>query len=363
MRVMYPVFGSFIALTALGCGSSSSVAPTPPPTEVAPAPDPVVEEPMALGDGYKKVAPSPAPAVTPVAGACISSEGPLNAITFEGRALVLCGGAYGKPACWKLDLDQAKLSPEKRIWQTALIAPNPSFFRPAGLKVTRDMKSIESCIDPKACVKLDIEGSMVGDADVHKGRVLVTPPRDTDDPAAANPAARVFDGKTGKLLAKLPYADLGSDCPQFSWAGELVYAEIGVCAGPGAIGAFYDATSGQRVGWLGGEENVSAYGVRPIELPSGLVAFRHQYGHAIYFHDGKTGALVKTMNLDDTLVKVDGEPATDPEEGTMRMTKAADGAVELVIVNGGESRRHVVVVDPVAASVKRVLELTVCPPE
>lgn len=322
---------------------------------------PLPPEPWALSP------PVAVPAATPITGACvpelIESYSSFGYTAVNGRKLELCrwGDAPDHVECWSLDLDTSTLAPMK-VPKAAKVASQGGPVMPKELKVTAGGRAAKSCVG-KSCVALDLQGMTAWAGGVSAGRVFVAAGMADAEGADESKAVRVYDATSGAELSSHTFGELESVCPMFSWAGEVLYVEAGVCAGPGAVGIFYDAVSGKKLGVLGGaSESASAYGVTPLVLPSGLVAFREQYGRGIFFHDGKTGAIVKRMNLVAALVHdASGEPSTSPEEGWMQAVPTADGKVELVLGNGAESRRRLLVVDPETQALTRVLELPRCP--
>lgn len=378
-----------VVATGAACGKSASAPDvTPPPEDMAGAPAPEdthagAPEDAAPIDGaadaeevedelapsaWELSTPLPIPAPTEVAGACIADlveeYDPLVPIGVKGRVLELCRGSdeRSEPTCWRLDLDQATLAKTRatKDAKARLRGESPEVV-PAGIEIARDRRSVRSCVGP--CVKLELGGVRVGQVGLAGERVFVASEILFDDTLGEKRAVQVFDARSGKRLFELSYETLESECPVFHWAGEMLYAELGVCAGPGAFGVFFDGTRGARVGTLGGQaQSDAAYGVVPIVLPSGEVAFREQYGHAIFFHDGKTGAHLRTLNISKALTADDeGRPLGEPEGGWMRLATTADGKPELIVGHGGFDRDRILLVDPTAASVTRVLKLEACP--
>lgn len=280
----------------------------------------------------------------------------------EKRSLELCNYGDGDAiTCYALDLDSGAVKSIKPPKAAKITSDSKPVF-PKAIKVAPDAKSAKVCVDKK-CVNLDLKGMTVDDAGLSAGRVFIAGGMSDAEGAEATTAVRVYDAVTGAELSSLTYGALESTCPIVSWAGEVLYVEEGVCAGPGAVGVFFDATTGKKLGLLGGtSESASAYAVTPIALANGLVAFREQYGNGIFFHDAKTGALTKRMNLSSALLKDEsGEASTSPTEGWMHAATTADGKTELIVGNGSLSRKRVLVIDPEALTITRMFELTPCP--
>ncbi len=326
-------------------------------------------EPPIPPEAWALSPPVAVPAPTPITGACIpelvESYSGFGYTAVNGRTLELCR-RRDEPEhidCWSLDLDTAVLATAK-VSKAAKDRSKGEPVLPKEVKIGAGGKTAKSCRG-QTCVPLDLHGMIALHAGVSAGRVFIAAGMADAEGAEAHKAVRVYDATTGAELSAHTFGQLETVCPLFSWAGEVLYVEAGVCAGPGAVGVFYDAVSGKQLGLLGGtSQSASAYGVTPVVLPSagGLVAFREQYGMGIFFHDGKTGAIVKRMNLSSALVKdASGEPSTSPEEGWMQAATTADGKVELVIGNGAESRRRLLVVDAHAGILTHVLELPRCP--
>jgi len=167
---------------------------------------------------------------------------------------------------------------------------------------------------------------------------------------------------TGAALSSHTFGELESTCPDVSWAGEVLYVEEGVCVGSGAVGAFFDAVTGTKLGLLGGTaESASAYGVTPIVLASGLVAFRQQrQGHLLpRRQDGSyRQAHEPLVGTREERIRRSLELA---HRGWMHSVTTADGKTELVIVNGAASRKRVLAIDPDALTITRMFELAGCP--
>jgi len=324
-----------------------------------------VEPPMPLA-AWTLSPPAAVPAPTATSGACIPELMQGSKLSFSvarGRKLELCrwGDEPNHAECWSLDLDTGVLAIIKPSKEALAGSKSPLPTLPKEVKVTARGAVAKVCLDNK-CVPLDLKGLRVYDAGVHAGRVFVAAGMDELGKEDTK-AVRVFDATTGAELSALSFGEIGSHCPQVYWAGDVIYLEAGVCAGPGAVGKFYDPVSGKELALLGGtQESASAWNVKPVVLPSGVVAFREQYGRGLFFHDGKTGALVKRMNLLAALVEdASGEPSMAPEEGWMVAATTPDNKSELVVGNGAESRRRVLLIDPEAQTITRVFELTSCP--
>ncbi|MBL8787385.1 MAG: hypothetical protein JNJ59_20935 [Deltaproteobacteria bacterium] len=329
------------------------------------------EEPEFPPEAWTLAAALPAPTPTPATGACVKgiAEEPafMSPIVVDHK-VELCRSADYTAAtleCWTLDLDTAALAQTKpsnamkgRFGELPAKATTP------GLQITKKGKAAKACLEDagkKKCVDLELGGLRVGQAALAGTRVFVAPAFDSAEvELQSDSAITVFDATTGKRLASIPLAPFESQCPNISWAGEVLYIEAGVCAGPGAVGFFVDPLTGKTLSLLGGGKNsASAYGVTPIALPDGRVAFREQYGHAIFFHDPKTGAHLKTLNLTATLKKqVEFEGFDNsPEEGDMALLD--DG--RLLVTQGAGSRDRVVLVDPVAGKIDKLITLPACP--
>ena len=284
-------------------------------------------------EAWTLTAPVAMPSATPTSGACIPDllgMTWLDEVAAAKRTVTLCRQSDDVIACWSLDVDRAVLA-------TARVTP-----------------AIRAHFRGKAPAPKKT---------VAHGRAFKVTPFDGSARTPESVALRVLDRKSGKLLWKKTFGELESECPLASWAGDNLYAELGVCAGPGAVGVFFDGATGMRLGVLGGQkESASAWDVKPVALPSGVVAFREQYGRALFFHDPKSAALIGQMNLSGGLARRDGELVTSAEEGWMVSLPRADGKLDLVVGHGDASRDRVMVIDPEGRVVTRLITLAACAP-
>lgn len=329
------------------------------------------EDPEYPPEAWTLAKPLPAPAPTPATGACVKGiaeePGFLSPIVVDQK-VELCRTADYTAAsleCWTLDLDSAALTPSKpSSAMKGRFGELPAKATTPGLLITKKGKAAKACVETdgkKKCVDLELGGLRVGQAGLAGARVFVAPAFDSAEvELQSDSAITVFDATTGKRLSSIPLGPFESQCPNIHWAGEVLYIEAGVCAGPGAVGFFVDPLTGKTLSLLGGGKNsASAYGVMPFTLPDGRVAFREQYGHAIFFHDPKTGAHLSTLNLTATLKKqVEFEGFDNsPEEGDMALL--SDG--RLLVTQGAGSRDRVAIVDPVAGKIDKLITLPACP--
>lgn len=342
-------------------------APAPAPTpEPSPSPDPDALPPEA----WTLSPPVTVPAPTPSTGDCIAGlledYRSFNYARLDGRTLELCRG-IGQPSgrddgldCFTLDLDTARVAKAKPSAAIKVQASHRPRELPRELELAKDRKHARVCVGK--CVPIDLKGLFVGQAGVSGDLLFVGPGFDSGELPEEARAIRVYDARSGAELSHHTTASLESECPLAHWAGQTLYIEAGVCAGPGAVGRFFDP-AGKPLGLLGGGVNsASAYGVVPVPVDGPLIAFREQYGHAIFFHDGKTAKVERRMNLVDTLAKTEcGDPDLAPEEGWMFGARRADGKTELVVVQGGMSRDRVLLVDPEALVISRLVKLAACP--
>lgn len=378
MRLILTVACGALLLAACGRGApepapepAPAPAPTPAPTPApAPAPTPAAPpepDPDALPpEAWTLSPPMKVPAPTPSSGACIpellEDFRPFDHAHLEARVLELCRGldADGSLECFTLDLDAgvvAKARPSAAIKAQARHRPREL---PRELELAKDGKHAKVCVGK--CVPIDLKGLFVGQAGVSGDLLFVGPGFDSGELPEEARAIRVYDARSGAELSHHTTASLESECPLAHWAGQTLYVEAGVCAGPGAVGRFFDP-AGKPLGLLGGgPDSASAYGVVPVPIDGGLVAFREQYGHAIFIHDGRTAKVERRMNLVDTLARTEyGDPALAPEEGWMFGARRADGRTELVVVQGGMSRDRVLLVDPETQAISRLIKLAACP--
>jgi hypothetical protein len=338
---------------------------------------------------WAKVAPAAVPELTPTTGACVPGAGQMFGGTFTwpelaGRTLELCinlpEDPPEKPTCYGLDLDSAKVEKLAKLPARFAKAASGDWSLPsaADARLSKDKKKAEARIGagPKAPFKRLDTGKVGVDRIVSNDAYYATSPSAWTEDLSLVPEAKImtFARETGAKVAEIPIESLESPCPLIWFAGELLYVEAGVCAGPGAVGYFIDPATGKVVQRLGGgERSASAYGVQPVPLDNGHVAFREQYGFAIFVHDRKTAAVLQTVNLTNTLAKgEDGLPLAEPEGGAMfALRKGAatnapagpdnptDSPIESLVVL---QKDRVALVDPNSWAVTRLIALTGCPP-
>lgn len=325
---------------------------------------------------WTRVPPVAVPAPTASTGACIPGAGQPFAGYFTwpelaGRALELCVNLPEdppeKPTCYALDLDSAKVDKLKKLPARFVRAAAGDWSLPSApdTRLSKDKKKAEARIGegPKAPFKRLETGAVGVDRIVSNAAYFATSPSAWTDDLSLVPEAKImtFARASGAKVAEIPIESLESPCPLIWFAGELLYVEAGVCAGPGAVGFFIDPATGKVVQRLGGgERSASAYGVQPVPLDDGHIAFREQYGNALFVHDRKTAAVLRTLNLSATLARgEDGLPVTEPEGGAMFALKKTDGPIESLVVL---QKDRVVLVDPTTWTVTRLIALTGCPP-
>lgn len=325
---------------------------------------------------WAKVAPAAVPPPTPTTGACVPGAGQPFSGTFTwpelaGRALELCVNLPEdppeKPTCYALDLDTAKVDKLEKLPARFVRAAAGDWSLPSApdTRLSKDKKKAEARIGagPKAPFKRLETGAVGVDRIVSNDAYFATSPSAWTDDLSLVPEAKImtFARETGAKVAEIPIESLESPCPVIWFAGELLYVEAGVCAGPGAVGFFIDPATGKVVQRLGGgERSASAYGVQPVPLDDGHIAFREQYGNALFVHDRKTAAVLKTLNLTATLARgEDGLPVVEPEGGAMFALKKAEGPIESLVVL---QKDRVAVIDPANWAVTRLIVLTGCPP-
>jgi len=371
------VAGSFAA----GCSKKNVVNPgadADKPRASSDSPSWIVVQPSPPSYDYEDPPPepwtlspaAPVPKATSTTGACIPAlvdGSPFWEPVASGNTVELCRvDDYEalKATCYTLDVDSGVLSvkPPSKAFLARL---SGGYQRARGpVKRADDGSSAQSCVG--ACVPLDLCGMKAGNVGVVGPFAFVGPGFDGDwgrDPLnhqLASPMVRVFDATTGALRTLIDLEAFESECPEVFGTGAVVYVEVGVCAGPGASGYFFDPGTGAFLGTLGGAVNsASAWSVRPVALGSGRFAFRDQYGMAIYTHSGADGTLVSRLNLTGALNPPADEWgfAASPEEGGM--AQLADG--RLVVTNGERQRDRVTVVDKDAAKIVKVIALQPCP--
>lgn len=336
------------------------------------APDTEEEVPK---EAWTLVPPVGVPAAEPSTGLCVPGAGQqfggfFNWPELTGRKLELCVNEPDKdperPTCYTLDIDTLEVQRLKALPARFVRAADSGWGLPSSpdARISKNKKKVEARIGAgsKAPFKRLDTGDVGVERVVSNDRFYATSPSAWTDDLSQLPDARilVFSRESGKRVAEIPLEPMETSCPVIWFAGELLYVEAGVCAGPGATGLFIDPMTGQVKKKLGGlDQSASAYGVAPVALDDGHFAFREQYGMGIFVHDRATAEVLRTINLSATLAKgEDGLPMTEPEGGAMFPLRK-DGPIERLVVL---QKDRVVLVDPATWTVTRLISLTGCPP-
>lgn len=328
---------------------------------------------------WARVPPVAVPPLAAASGPCIPGAGQLfggyfSSPELSNRTLELCvhlpEDDPDRPTCYGLDLDTAVVTKLAKLPARFSRYARGDWSLPSApeARISKDKKKVEAKVGPagKARMKRLDTGRIGVDRVVANARYYATTPSAWTDDLSQVGDARiyVFSRETGARVSELSIEAIESPCPQIWFSGELLYVEAGVCAGPGAVGLFVDPASGRVLTTLGGgEHSASAYGVVPVPLDDGHIAFREQYGMAIFVHDRTTGALLHAVNISKTLpTDEDGQPWQEPEGGAMFALRAAQGEagarIEALVVL---QRDRVALVDPATWTVTRLIGLTGCP--
>jgi len=342
------VFAFAVASLAASCGTS------PPPLVVEREAEPVTAGPT-----------TPEPP-TPEPGTCLpgaqvdAGHWSLEALALEGRALHFCRREDDGAGCYALELDTGAMSGR----------PVPAGFGddeddepavvPAGqreLSYDEDQGTLSLCdAEGDRCRRLDLGKGDVAltwaERDATGERVLaVVSSADGDDLHLL-----LFRARDRKRLARVPISNDDESCGSARFVGPSVLVIRDVCAGPGGTAWLVKADTGATIGPVGRGDAWNAWDVDVAHLEGDRWAFREAGGEEVVVHDVRTGELVKVIDLRDTHPREGDFVLSDPSLGAMFKTAAG----ELVVVHDGVGQGRVVLVDPAAGAVTRVVRMPFC---
>ncbi|HVV83237.1 MAG TPA: hypothetical protein VHE35_09155 [Kofleriaceae bacterium] len=171
--------------------------------------------------------------------------------------------------------------------------------------------------------------------------------------------AEVWSVAKKKKVGTIKYAKGDYQCGTAHVVDDLVFVSAGLCAGPSARGALYNA-KGKKLADVGGAD-FGTYGTVPVQIGPHRWAFLSETGGVIAIHDSSTGKLEKTIDLlslwapagggasgggdagDDGGSSDDAAPATGGNPGESALLRGADG--KLLVVTGSPHPGNIGIVD------------------
>jgi len=129
--------------------------------------------------------------------------------------------------------------------------------------------------------------------------------------------AEVWSVDKGKKLTAVKYAKGEYKCGTGQILDELLYISVSNCSGPAAKGYLY-SSKGKKLADVGGKD-FGTYNTLPIQVDENTWAFLEESGTQVALHDGKTGKLIKAIDVSGLWQGGAAEPAeggdADKKEG------------------------------------------------
>jgi hypothetical protein len=247
-----------------------------------PAPEPVVEAP-------KPKPPPPPPPVCVQAGAEMSLIG--MATAGEGGASFCVSDGADANQCFHVDLaskEYSKLAQPPKA-QPLTLAETEARVETTATDITVSRGEDKKVLKPK--VPKGAENPL--DARVNAAGTLALV--FLGDAEAGKGVAEVWDVTKARKLSVIRYAKGDYKCGTGQVLGDLVYISSSVCAGPAAKGALY-SSRGKKLADVGGKD-FGTYGTLGVQASDTTWAFLEESGTRIALHDGKSGKLIKSLDV------------------------------------------------------------------